>query len=114
MNATGKGRRGKSANKFGARRTVVDGISFDSKAEAKRWCELRLLERAGEIHGLRRQVDFPLYVLDWLIGTYRADFVYLRAGKRVVEDVKGVKTQLFNRTAKHFAAQYGQEIEVVR
>jgi hypothetical protein len=104
----------RQSNKFHAVRTEVDGVRFDSAAEARRWSTLRLLERAGEIEHLRRQCQFPLYVMDWLIGHYVADFVFYRDGKRVVEDVKGKATELFNWKAKHFAAQYGQEIEVVQ
>lgn len=47
-------------SKYGARKTVVDGITFDSKREAERYSELKLLERAGKIEGLRRQVSFEL------------------------------------------------------
>jgi hypothetical protein len=115
MTATAIGWRGKArGNKYGARKTVVDGLKFDSAAEAKRWEHLKILQRLGEIELLRRQCQFPLYVGDWLIGLYVADFVYFRAGKRVVEDVKGKATELFRWKALHFAAQYGQPIEVVR
>ena len=47
-------------SKYGAIKTVLDGIKFDSKAEARRWAELRLLERAGQIHDLQRQVKLEL------------------------------------------------------
>ena len=47
-------------NKFNARKTVVDGITFDSKKEANRYRELKLLERAGKICCLRLQVPFEL------------------------------------------------------
>lgn len=114
MNATAIAWRGKRPNKYGARKTEVDGIVFDSAAEARRWGELRLQQRAGQIQQLRRQCQFPLYVMDWLIGHYVADFVFYRNGKRVVEDVKGKATDLFRWKALHFAAQYGQEIEVVK
>lgn len=79
-------------NKFGARKTEVDGITFDSAAEARRWSELRLLERAGQIRGLERQVDFPCVVNERLVCIYRADFVYFEGPARVVEDVKGHRT----------------------
>lgn len=114
MNAAPQAWRGPRGNKYGARRTTVDGLSFDSAAEAKRWSVLGLLQRSNHIQDVQRQVPFPLYVGDWLIGNYVADFVYHRQGKRVIEDVKGKATDLFNWKAKHFAAQYGQEIEVVR
>lgn len=101
-------------NKFGAKRAAVGEHLFDSMGEGRRWQQLQLLQRAGHISDLQRQIHFPLYVFDWLIGEYVADFVYRRDGKRVVEDFKGHVTDLFRWKAKHFAAQYGQEIEVVK
>lgn len=83
---------------------TVDGICFDSKAEAARWCVLRAMERAGRIVDLERQVSYvlikPYARKD---GTrcagirYRADFRYLEAGtsKTIVEDVKGVATEAY-------------------
>ena len=94
-------------HKYGARRTTTaDGITHDSKAEADRWDVLRMLERAGAIRDLRRQVVFPLMVGAVQIGRYVADFVYFWPNsERVIEDVKGVQTELFRRSAKHMAAQ---------
>lgn len=95
----------KPKSKFRAVPVVVDGIRFDSKLEAGRWQELKLQERAGEISGLRRQVDFPLDVLDSTLGCYRADFTYTRGGVYVIEDAKGVLTPLCRWKLKHMAAQ---------
>lgn len=67
---------------------MVDGIAFDSKREAARWSELRAKQDAGRIAGLRRQVRFPLIVNGTRVCSYVADFVYIAAGRRVVEDVK--------------------------
>ncbi len=94
-------------NKFGAVAVVVDGIRFDSKAEAGRWHTLRMLAMAGEILSLERQVVFPLLVNGVTIGRYIADFVYTEtnSGQRIIEDVKGHQTELFKRSAKHMAAQ---------
>jgi hypothetical protein len=47
-------------SKYKAKKTVVDGITFDSQKEAQRWCELRLLEKAGVIKNLQRQVPFEI------------------------------------------------------
>ena len=47
-------------NKYGAHKTVIDGMVFDSKAEANRWCELKIMERCGAISDLERQRKFPL------------------------------------------------------
>ena len=81
-------------NKYGARKTVVDGMVFDSKAEANRYCELRLLERSGVICGLERQRKYPLIYKSAYGGeiSYIADFVYCENGETVVEDVKSKAT----------------------
>ena len=95
---------------------MVDGIRFASRAEARRWDELRMLERAGEITDLTRQVAFPLHVEGSLIGRYVSDFRYYRDGQMVVEDVKGggaTQTDLFRWKAKHFRAQYGYDITII-
>jgi len=87
-------------NKYGAKKTTVDGITFDSKKESKRWGELKLLERSGDIADLRRQVPIELQGRDGPIltptgrqATYRADFVYFdrKLGVEVIEDSKGDK-----------------------
>ena len=93
-------------NKFHARKsTSSDGITHDSLAECVRWEALKIKERLGEISGLRRQVEFPLLVNGIQIGKYRADSVYTQDGVQVIEDVKGMRTPLFNWKAKHMAAQ---------
>jgi hypothetical protein len=64
------------ATKYGAKRTVVDGIAFQSAFEARHYGELKLRERAGLIRNLRCQVNYPLTVAGILVTTYRADFVF--------------------------------------
>lgn len=78
-------------NKYGAVRIEVDGISFASKAEARRYGELMLLSQARQIKMLTLQPRFKLIVKDVLICTYVADFQYYDVLKKcdVVEDVKG-------------------------
>ena len=107
----------KRTNKYNARKTEVDGIVFDSQAEAHRWVQLNLLLRAGHIRNLQRQVKYPLEVSTpegppQRIGSYYADFVYWDNTRRttVVEDVKGYKTPLYRWKKKHVEAQYGIEI----
>jgi hypothetical protein len=86
--------------KYANEPTTVDGIRFDSKAEAKRWCELKLLERVGEISNLQRQVPFELIPAQVTPDgrkiramKYIADFTFLdKAGSLVVEDPKGCGT----------------------
>lgn len=104
-----------SRAKFKNIRTEKNGQKFDSKWEAERFEQLKLMESAGEIRELRAQVPFPLMVGDELIGAYVADAVYLTAdGRKVVEDAKGCKTPLYRWKAKHFRAQYGFAITEVR
>ena len=97
-------------SKYHAKKTVVDGIVFDSLKEARRYGVLKALEKAGEISGLQRQVEFLLIpeqrepdnigkrgginkgkLIERKI-TYIADFTYMRDGVLVVEDVKGMRT----------------------
>ena len=83
-------------SKYGNVKTVTsDGIKHDSIKEANRWCELKLLERAGQIRLLQRQVKYTL--IPKQEGErevcYIADFVYQEDGKLVVEDVKGKRTK---------------------
>ena len=103
--------------KYGNLKVHSEEGVFDSQAEYRRWGELRLLEDAGKIVDLKRQVRMPLQVGEIRIGTYIADFVYLAPTdgslKQVVEDVKGHRTQLYFWKKKHFEAQYGFPITEV-
>lgn len=87
------------ASKYRSRKVTRDGMTFDSQKEYRRFCELRLLERAGEVTDLQRQVKFELIPSQRIGGkvveracAYVADFVYMENGKKVVEDTKGFKT----------------------
>lgn len=90
-------------NKFGAIATTVDGIKFPSLKEARRWGELRLMERAGEIRGLRRQVKIDLQGQNGPLRTrtgkamkLTVDFVYEDRRlnwAQVYEDSKGTPTR---------------------
>jgi hypothetical protein len=79
--------------KYNAKRVTVDGITFDSIAESKRWCELKLLEKAGEIRNLERQVTVPLVVNGTKICAIRPDYLYFENQKRIWEDCKGMITR---------------------
>lgn len=89
-------------------RTEVDGIKFDSAKEARRYGELKLLERAGEIGELGLQVKMPVELNGKHICNYFADFVYndLKARKLIIEDTKGVRTPLYKLKKKLVEAQY--------
>ena len=88
-----------STIKYRNKKTIVDGILFDSRKEAARWAALRLMEKAGLISDLRRQVPFILIPSQKRDGRtverpciYKADFVYQQDGAEIVEDVKGLRT----------------------
>lgn len=99
-------------SKYGNRKTTVDGISFASAKEARRYADLKLLERVGEIEHLQLQPRFPLKVDGKLVCTYVADFQYVAKGRAIatVEDVKGVQTEAFKIKRKLFEALYGVEL----
>jgi hypothetical protein len=99
-------------NKLRNTKVTVNGETYDSKREYERWCELRILERAGFITELKRQVEYELIpkqvevcerygkngkrlkdgvrVLEREV-KYIADFEYIQNGKKVVEDAKGYR-----------------------
>ena len=108
---------GKKQPKYRNRKTEVDGITFDSVAEARRYGELKLLEAQGEIFGLQLQPRFPLMVNGEKVGMYSADFQYLDSdGQLVVEDVKGgnaTKTEAYQLRKRLMKAVHGIEIEEV-
>lgn len=101
------------ANKYGAVRTELDGITFASKAEARKYAELRMLERAGKIGGLELQPRFAITIKGQKIATYVADFAFFEHGpdgyakQRIVLDVKGMKTPVYRLKKKAVEAQYG-------
>lgn len=108
------------ANKYHSRKTTIDGITFDSRKEARRHSELLLLERAGAIQNLQRQVKYELIPSQRINGkvverecTYIADFVYEENGQKVVEDTKGVKTKDYIIKRKLLLYKYGIKIKEV-
>ena len=106
----------KKRSKYGGQKVYIDRIWFASKAEAKRYDELCILQAVSLISGLVVHPAFPLEVDGKQIGTYRADFRYLQNGVEIVEDVKSTATakkETFMRTKKHVLAQYGIDIQVV-
>ena len=105
-------------SKYGAKKVTVNGITFDSRKEAKRYTELDLLKRAGKISGLERQVKFELIPSQRLDGKvverachYVADFVYEENGAKVVEDVKGFKTPEYIIKRKLLLKEYGIRVK---
>lgn len=97
--------------KYRAIPTEVDGIRFSSRKEARRYSELKLMERAGEISGLSLQPKFPIIINGVKVCTYIADFDYLiQSGERRIEDVKGMKTPIYNLKKKLMRAVHSVEI----
>lgn len=108
--------------KYHSKKTVIDGITFDSKKEANRYSELKLLERCGAISNLELQKVYELIPAQYEFYErygkngnrlkdgkrclersciYKADFVYIENGKTVVEDVKGFRTDEYKITRKN-------------
>ena len=102
-------------SKYHNTKTTVDGIAFDSKKEGARHGELQLLAKAGAIQDLRLQMPFEL--IPKQAGEravrYIADFVYMENGKMIVEDVKGVKTDVYKIKKKLMLAVHGIRIREV-
>lgn len=106
-------------NKYGAKKVVVDNITFDSKREAERYGELRLLEKGGEITDLEIHPKWDLHGYSLFhpyrvkIATYTADSSYREKGSHVVEDVKGYRTDMYKLKKKWMNAEYGIDIQEV-
>lgn len=124
-------------SKYYNKKITIDGITFDSKKEASRYMELKLLERAKKISNLRRQVKYVLIPAQYEKSTekykkgenkgrlkqgvllerecsYIADFVYIdENGKKVVEDTKGMRTKEYIIKRKLMLATYGIRISEV-
>ncbi|TXH10614.1 MAG: DUF1064 domain-containing protein, partial [Hyphomicrobiaceae bacterium] len=83
----------KKKSKYRNKKVEIDGLKFDSQKEANRWFVLLAMQAQGEIENLHRQVRFKCVVNDHKICDYVADFVYMKDGLRVVEDVKSEVTK---------------------
>lgn len=104
-------------SKYGATKVRVDGICFDSNAEAEFYENLKLLQRAGEIAGFCRQARFVLTPSADGRGTeYVCDFViFENDGTFRIVDVKGVETDVFKLKKKSFAEKYPKlKLEVIK
>lgn len=111
--------KGQKKNKYKNKKVFLNGIEFDSKKEANRYKELKLLEMAGKITNLQLQPKFeliPTIRKDWLprtiaVTNYKADFMYTETetGNSIVEDVKGFKTDTYQLKKKMFIHLYGEQ-----
>lgn len=112
----------KKKGKYKSQKTEIAGIVFDSKREAKRYAELRILEEAGEISDIKRQIRYELIprqtddagrVIERAC-EYKADFVYkTKDGQTVVEDTKGIRTTAYIIKRKLMLYRYGIRIHEV-
>ena len=99
-------------------KTKVDGILFDSKKEAARYCELKILLKKKKIYNLVCHPVFPIIISDVKVCKYIADFSYTEILPNhnkydVVEDVKGVRTAIYRLKKKLVKAMYGIDIKEV-
>lgn len=108
-------------SKYRNKKTQIGMYVFDSIAESKRYKELALLEKAGQIKGLKLQPKFLLQEGFKKNGkTYRkieyiADFMYIENGKVIIEDVKGMETDVFKLKRKMFEYKYPEfELRIVK
>ena len=101
-------------NKYQAEKCEYNGEEFDSRRELRRYLELKLLERSGRISDLKRQVKFELIPSQkdeqgkvlFRPCTYIADFTYQENRKLVVEDCKGIRTEIYKLKKKLFYQKY--------
>ena len=105
----------KKSSKFGAKKTIVDGITFDSKWESERYGQLKAMERGGIVTDLELQVKYDIVINDIKICKYIADFVYKEESpdgkiKEIVEDAKGFETPEFKLKKKLMKAVHGIDI----
>lgn len=102
-------------SKYRAKRTEVDGQMFASKAEANRYIELQRLQKAGIIEGLVTQYRYPLHVNGIKVCDYVADFVYWdnERQEKITEDVKGMRTPVYNLKKRMMKAQYDITIQEI-
>ncbi len=107
----------KKRNKYGAKPTTVDGISFDSKGEAQRFSDLKLLQRAGKIERLVCHPSYDIAINNFPICTVELDFNYWDAEKKrtVYEDFKGsdvTKTPISRLKRKLLEASYNITVTI--
>lgn len=108
-------------SKYRSKKTEVDGIVFDSLKEARRYQQLKLMEKAGIICNLKRQVKYELVPAQYIdekcverAVTYTSDFEYDDVnGKHIVEDTKGVRTKDYIIKRKLMLHKYGIYIREV-
>ena len=99
-------------SKYHARRVKEDNKTFDSKAEHRRYCELKLLEKVGKIMDLSVHPSFPIFIDKIKICNVIFDFEYIELSSKlkVLEDVKGVDLPMSRIKRKLFTAKYPDRV----
>jgi len=107
-------------NKYGARKTVVDGITFDSAKEARRYMDLRILQAAGVISDLNLKERFDFVINGRTVkmrngqaARYTCDFTYIENGVKIIEEVKGFKVRDYPLRRAIFEHLYGVKLREV-
>jgi len=113
-------------HKYRAQPVEVDGIRFDSRREARRYGELKMLERAGDIRNLELQPEYPIRINGEVVRALptkagakgkplkvKLDFAYFEGNRRVVEDTKGVDTPVSRLKRALVQHIYGVEVRIV-
>jgi hypothetical protein len=104
--------RAATPSKYHARRTTVDGVTFDSAKEAREYVRLKLAERAGVIRAVECQPAFVIHAATGqAVATYRADFRYRDDAGIHIIDVKGMRTPVYVLKKKLVEAEYSIRIE---
>lgn len=101
-------------NKHGAVGRRIDGICFDSGAEAERYLELMLAQSAGRITDLKVHPSYPIEINGIKVCRVELDFEYSIDGCTVYEDVKGQDTPMSKLKRKMVSAQYGIDVTLVK
>jgi len=98
-------------SKYKAKKVVFDGIKFDSLKECARYKQLMILQKAGSVIKIELQPRYDIIINSKFCGFYKADFkVYYSDGRIDLEDVKGIKTTVYNLKKKIVEAMYNIKI----
>jgi hypothetical protein len=102
------------ANKYGAKRTTVDGIKFHSKGEAGRYSQLKLMEKDGLISELELQPKYPIVINGVKVCNVILDFRYIEDGQLIIEDFKGMDPPISKLKRKLVKAVHDIDVKIVK
>lgn len=99
-------------SKYGNKKTIVDGVVFSSKGEARRYLQLKMLEKSGHIKNLQMQIKYQITINGLKVCNYIADFVYFSVADNItiVEDFKGMRTPVYKLKKKLMKSVLGIDI----